>query len=354
MRQPKPIFLCFFLCSLLAVGCQKEEIGPQYTEEAGGERVVTGEKVLYVVNEGNFQSGNASITRILPQSGERSSRIFEKWTGRPLGDVGQSIQLFDEKFFIVVNNSGKIEVVGAGPQREDIGTIDGLKSPRYFLGLNPQKAYVTDLYADRIHIVNPSNLEVTGGIPTDGWCEAIHKKNGKVFVTNMDHGRLDLIDPLKDELVDSLELTEQPNSIVEDANGKLWVLCDGGFEEEKPALYRIDPQSFQVEKQFTFSDITLSPGNLDLSPDRKTLYYLQKGVRSMDIQASSLPTNKLVEEGQGQFYKLEVMGEQGRIYVTDAKDYVQKGALYIFRKDGTPVDTFETGIIPNDLHFRTE
>ncbi len=109
-----------------------------------------------------------------------------------------------------------------------------------------------------------------------------------------------------------------------------------------------------MEKQFTFSDITLSPGNLDLSPDRKTLYYLQKGVRSMDIHASGLPTDKLVEEGQGQFYNLEAMGDQGRIYVTDAKDYVQKGALYIFRKDGTPVDTFETGIIPNDLHFRTE
>ncbi len=338
----------------LTLSCDKEEIGPQYVDEAGGERVVTGKNAIYVVNEGNFQDGNASMTRVLPSNGDVTQRVFEKWTGRPLGDVGQSITLFDEKFFIVVNNSGKIEVIGAGPQRKDVGTIDGLTSPREFLGMNPQKAYVTDLYADRIHIVNPSSLQVIGGIPTDGWCEAIHEKDGKVFVTNMDRARLDLIDPFQDAITDSLELREQPNSMVEDSNGKLWVLCDGGFEEEKAALYRIDPQNFQVEEEFIFSDITMSPSDLAISPDRSTLYYLQGGVHRMSVQASSLPSNELIPEGQGQFYNLEVAGDQERVFVTDAKDYVQKGSLYRFQNDGTPIDTFETGIIPNDLHFRLE
>ncbi len=353
MKTPSSISTLFLIFLSLAA-CKKEKIGPQYDDEAGGERVVSGERALYVVNEGNFQSGNASITRIVPSSRSITQRVFEKWTGRSLGDVAQSIRLFDGKFFIVVNNSGKVEVVGAGPDRKDLGTIDGMKSPRYFLGLTPKKAYVTDLYADRIHIVDPEGRKVTGSIPTDGWCEEIHEKEGKVFVTNMDQGRLDVIDPSQDALIDSLLLSEQPNSMVEDANGKLWVLCDGGFEEEMPALYRIDPEKVKVEKRFEFSDITLSPGNLDISPDRHTLYFLEKGVKRMGIDDQSLPQQALVKEGQGQFYNIEVAGPQERIFVSDAKDYVQKGALYRFRTDGSPIDTFETGIIPNAIHYQLE
>lgn len=351
LKHTQLLSIAFFL---LLAACKKEEIGPQYVDEAGGDRVVNGEKAVYVVNEGNFQSGNASLTRILLNSGTSTQRVFEKWTGRSLGDVGQSMEDFDGNFFIVVNNSGKVEVVSSGPQRQEVGTIGGMESPRYFLGLNPRKAYVTDLYADRIHILNLSEMKLTGGIATDGWTEVIHEKDGKVFVTNMDQGRLDVIDPTKDAFVDSLKLAEQPNSMVEDADGKLWVLCDGGFEEEKAALYRVDPEQVKVEKNFRFSDIGLSPSSLDISPDRRTLYFLSEGVRRMSIDAGGLPNGKLIKEKKGQFYNLEVAGKKEMIFVTDAKDYVQKGSLYRFRSDGTALDSFETGIIPNALHFRLE
>lgn len=354
MTRISNISLLSLALFFLLAGCQKEEVGPQYVEEAGGDRVVTGEKAVYVLNEGNFQSGNATLTRVLLESGEVTQRVFEKWTDRPLGDVGQSIERFDGRFYIVVNNSGKVEVVGAGPNREEVGAIQGMSSPRYFLGLTPQKAYVTDLYADKIHVVDPQQVQVTGSISTDGWCEAMHEKGGKVFVTNMDQGRLDVIDPAQDAIVDSLILSEQPNSLVEDANGKLWVLCDGGFEDEMAALYRIDPQSIQVEKELEFSDITMSPSSLEIAPDRDELYFLLEGVRKMSIQDDQLPQGKTIEEGQGQFYNLEVAGQEEWVFVTDAKDYVQKGSLYRFEEDGTPLDTFRTGIIPNDLHFRLE
>ena len=352
---------CLYISLLLFVplffgACEKEKVGPQYKRGAGGEDVISGERVLYVVNEGNFQSGNASVTRVLPSSGSVTQRVFKKWTDRSLGDVAQAMIRFDGKFFIVVNNSGKVEVVSAGIDRKYFGAIGGMESPRYFLGLNPKKAYVTDLYADQVHILDPTEMELKGGIATDGWCEELHEKDGKVFVTNMDQGRLDVIDPTKDAFVDSLKLSEQPNSIVEDANGKLWVLCDGGFEEDMPALYRIDPQQVKVEERFEFDNITMSPGNLDISTDRRTLYFLQSGVQRMEVSDKTLPDQKLVEEGQGQFYNLEVEGDGAKeqILVTDAKDYVQKGALYRFRTDGSSIDTFQTGIIPNDVHFKLE
>lgn len=350
MRSHKLLFLLPFFF----FACQKEEIGPQYTDERNGGRVVSGEKVLYVVNEGNFQSGNASLTRILPESGEVTQRVYEGWTGRSLGDVAQFMTRFDGNFFITVNNSGTVEGVSAGPDREDLGTIGGMDSPREFLGLNPHKAYVTDLYADAVHIVDPSSMEHTGSIATDGWTEAILEYDGEVFVTNMDQGQLDRIDPAEDAIVDSLELTEQPNSMVRDGNGKIWVLCDGGFEEELPALYRIDPKAFEIEKKFEFPDISRSPSDLTLSPDQNRIYYLDGGVRRMGVQEEALPQSTLIEEGNGTFYNLAVLGKEEWILLTDAKDYVQKGALYRYRTNGTPIDTFETGIIPNDVHYELE
>lgn len=334
-----------FLSSIFIFSaCKKEEVGPQYVDEAGGGSAVKGDQVVYVLNEGNFQSGNASLTSVVPARGKTSERVFEQWTGRSLGDVAQSIERFEGAFYIVVNNSGKIEVVDGGPQKEDLGTISGLESPRYFLGLNSKKAYVTDLYADAVHIVDPSGMNRSGEIPTDGWTEAILKYEDQVYVTNMDQGRLDRIDPEQDLFVDSLRLREQPNSMVRDANGKLWVLCDGGFEEEKAALFRIDPNSFQVEKEFEFPEIGDSPSELTLSPDRNTLFFLNDGVFRMGIEEGALPSAPLIQQN-GTYLGLRI-SEEGRIHVADAKDYVQKGAFYRYRSDGAPLDTFETGIIP--------
>ena len=65
----------------------------------------------FVLHEGNFQGGNASLSFLNNFTGIMSNGVFTAVNSIPLGDVGQSMTIWDDKGYIVVNNSGKIEVV---------------------------------------------------------------------------------------------------------------------------------------------------------------------------------------------------------------------------------------------------
>ena len=68
---------------------------------------------------------------------------FLKCNGRPLGDVPNSMIINGYLAYIVVNNSGKIEVINRN-SLESVATINGLISPRNMAVVNDNKAYVIE------------------------------------------------------------------------------------------------------------------------------------------------------------------------------------------------------------------
>ena len=68
---------------------------------------------MLVLNEGNFQFSNASLTFYDPIADTVCNNLFYKVNDAPLGDVGESMTLVDGKLYIVVNNSNLIYKVDA-------------------------------------------------------------------------------------------------------------------------------------------------------------------------------------------------------------------------------------------------
>ena len=68
---------------------------------------------VFVLNEGNFQFSNASLSFYDPQADTVANNLFYKVNNAPLGDVAQSLALADGKLYIVVNNSNLIYKVDA-------------------------------------------------------------------------------------------------------------------------------------------------------------------------------------------------------------------------------------------------
>jgi hypothetical protein len=63
------------------------------------------------INEGAFGQGNGSISFLNTDSNTFSEDLYFAANNLPLGDVAQSISLYDNRAFIAVNNSQKMEVV---------------------------------------------------------------------------------------------------------------------------------------------------------------------------------------------------------------------------------------------------
>ncbi len=360
MKQSNVHIFLLLIGLCLFSACKKKEVGPQKVEEetsSGNDQNNTGtggsgegsSKGVFVVNEGNFQGGNASVTYYDPEDQSVELEVFQNTNSRPLGDVAQSMIRTASGYAIPVNNSGKVEIV-TGTDLNSAGTVSGMNSPRYFLELAANKAYVTDLYADALHIVDLQNYQVTGSIAVNGWTEQLTETEGKVYVANMDQALLLIIDPSQDKVIDSIAVAEQPNSVIVDEENDLWVLCDGGFQTEKAALFHIDTEKDSILDEFRFQDIQDSPSELVVGPAGETLYFLNNGLFQMNTSSSQLPSQPLVKESGKVFYGLGISPDE-ELYVSDAVDYVKRGKVYRFDVSGAPLDTFSVGVIPGGFCF---
>lgn len=305
---------------------------------------------VFITCEGNFQSGNAVLSYFNFDNEQVTADVFNSVNSMALGDVCQSMCIFNGKGYIVVNNSGKIEVINPNNFAR-LTTINGLSSPRYFLPVDSSKAFVTDLYANQINIVDLTNNSLAGIIPLNGWTEELALVNGTVYVTNEESNCIFLVDPVAQQVVDSISISYASNSLRADANGKLWVLCGGDITNSIPgALHRINPATQQVEASFPFP-AGQTPWKLRMNSTGDTLYFLNGGVYRMAITDAGLPSSAFIVQGSANFYGLGIDPASHLIYVSDAIDYVQPGLVLRYRPDGTLVNQFHVGITPGDFCF---
>ncbi|MDQ3191945.1 MAG: YncE family protein [Bacteroidota bacterium] len=348
MMRRRYIALIFVLIFL---SCKKDK--PLETEPEKPVQI-TQKGGVFIINEGNFQWGNASIDFYNNVDSSYSSNIFKTANNRPLGDVFQSMEIIKDKAYLVINNSGKIEVVNL-LDFKTIGTISGLTSPRYFQSISPTKAYVTDYADNAISVVDLNTNSVVKKIPCMGFTEEIILSNGKVFVTNIQSEYVYVVNPLTDLITDSIKTGFASNSIRQDKNGKLWVLCNGSSTNNKPgSLHRIDPNTNLVEYSVFYQDANQNPFKLRINSSNDILYFLNKGVCKIDINNPSLPAEPFIKQVNSIFYGLGVEPETGKIYVADAIDYVQRGKVMRYNNQGVLIDSFLAGIIPGDFYFLEE
>ncbi len=331
--------------AVLLFACKKDK--PSSNDNTTNVTPTSGGTV-YVGCEGNFLSSNSKVSFYTEGTGSVVSDLYQVTNGAGVGDVLQSMQNYGGKIYLVVNNSSKIQV--CKPNTLQLETsITGFTSPRYILPVSNSKAYVTDLMANKVWKVDLTTNTISGSIALNGWCEQMQLVYGKVFVANYTTGKVYVIDSKSDVLIDSIVVSETAESMVQDANGKLWVLCNGNsFSSIAPAMYRINPVSKSVEQTFA---LTGYPSKLCANSSNDTLYFLNAGVYQFNCNASALPSTPLIDQGTSSFYGLSIHPESSKIFVGDAVDYISNGKVKMYKPNGTFTGSFTVGISPSSFLF---
>lgn len=339
MRKKRNLMIGMALLTAVAfTGCKKEKNNG--TDEYFGNGT-------FILCEGAFLQGNARIDFLNKNSDSLKTDIFRKANDIPLGDVLQSMTIFDEKAFLVVNNSGKIEVTNPKDMKI-LTTITGLTSPRYVCRVSDDKAYVSDLFGGKINIINLNSLSVTGNIPLPGWTEEMWKKNTEIWVTN---GSRDYVYILEnDALKDSVMVGYGSTSLREDYQGNLWVLTGGNYLDNTPSkLVRVNPQNKSVVWEFSLPAFGAS--KLRMNSAKTTLYFLYDGkVFRKNAGDSQAPAQFIALPGK-YFYGIGIDPSTGNIWLGDAGDFTSPGTVMIFSPGGELLKEFTTGVAPTDFVF---
>jgi hypothetical protein len=300
MKKATLLLLCG---ALVFCACRKDPVPepPSKDADLSGQKVdVSGfpetVKKLFVLNEGGMGSNNATLDFLRISDGNYVTGAFRKMNpsvGAGLGDVGNDVVVHGDELWIVVNNSGIVEVVSAKDETE-IAAI-AVPTPRS-IAFDERYAYVTSW----------AGAYATGSYDENGYYSVTDAKNPK--------GQVYRIDLSTKKVAGSVEVGYQPEGIA-CYDGKLYAANSGGISSQLPPDYSydntvsiIDTKSFKVTK------------TVEVQVNLKNVYADGKG----NIYVTSLGDYLSVHSGLYCLRSSLVDGDS----VSKVADYVSVSALY--------------------------
>ena len=279
----KRILFIFSLAAIILTGCDIVEFGPKgpQPEEPSKDAELTGTQVdvsaipagirkVFMLNEGGMGSNNASLDFLRVSDGNYVTGVFKKMNptaGAGLGDVGNDIAVNGDELWIVVNNSGIMEVLSAKDETE-IAAIS-VPTPRN-VAFDDTYAYVTSwagAYANygsdysitdyknpkgQVYRINLSTKKLDGSVEVGYQPEGIALRDGKLYVANSGgiasqlpptysyDNTVSVIDTKTFAVTKTIEVQVNLKNAWSDGAGNVYVTCLGDYWSVHSGLYVID------------------------------------------------------------------------------------------------------------------
>src|SRR5690554_937855 len=336
----------FIVTALFLFSCNSDDDQPAVVQ------IPDSGSVILVGNEGSYMGDNASLSLVGRDANTVSQNVYAAANdGADLGDILQSTYKFDDEIYIVLNNSGKIEVI----DKTDFTskrTLSGMNSPRYMLIESAEKAYVSDFLANGIHVVNPKGGTYSSLINTGFWVEHMIAHNNEIWCSAPNTDKVYFLDRSTHLFTDSLTLSMGVSDMGMDSNNDFWIMSQGTWSEPyiDPALHHVDGATKELINTYAFPAGTGFGGNLVMSADKQNVLYLLNGkIYKMGISSTSLPSDPFIERSGSGFYTFSVNENTGEIAATDALDFSQAGKVYFYESNGQNIDNYSVGIAPRSV-----
>ena len=376
--------LLYIVLMAALTACRTDDAIVYMEEEDTGGRSVASEVVgMYVLNEGNMGSNKCTLD-YLDLSGKDSTvhylrNIYAERNPsevKELGDVGNDIQIYGSRLWMVINCSNKVEVCRASDAVK-IGKVN-IPNCRY-VAFDGDYAYVSSYVGPvslegnaprgMIYKVDTLTLEKLDSCVVGYQPEEMVATGGKLYVANSGGYNF----PAYDSTISTVDLKtmrEERHTEVavnlhhlrEDHYGQLWVTSRGNYENEPSNLYclRLSESGEPIithQMDVQVSDLCIVGDSLyfygvgwNQVTQQNTRQYGIINVRTHQMVADVLSNAEELAKIRMP-YGIIVHPKNRDFYVMDAKNYVSSGELLHFHADGTFDYKVRTGDIPAHATF---
>ncbi len=353
-----------------------EDIISRQPEDVTPPAAVDSIKGFYLLNEGNMGSNKCTLDFFDATTGTYIRNIYAEANPgvvQELGDVGNDIQIYDDKLWVVVNCSNLIEVMDVATARH-IAQIS-IPNCRY-ITFSGDYAYVTS-YAGPVEIDPNSRLGYVAKIDirtmkvvaecTVGYQpEEMAVCGDRLYVANSGGYRVpyydrtvSVIDIGTFSVVGTIEVAENLHRMEKDSDGFVWVSSRGDYYGTPSKTFVIDTHTDEVcaTLDIPCSDMTVCGDSLYIygasfsyTTGNTTATYAIVNTKTRQVVKENIITDG-TESRISYPYGIAVNPDTHEFYVTDAGDRVSPGELYCFSPEGKLKWSVRTGDIPAHIAF---
>ena len=341
----KVVLMTLAALGLLFASCSSDDDNGGMTGTEGLER----DRHALVVNEGGFQQANSSLGVLDLDTREYLPNQFAEISENSLGDIFQSIYLKEERAYLVINNSSKIEILNLETLEHE-GTIADLGSPRYMVSQG-SNAWVSALFDEAIHAIDLNTGEIIGQIDFPGWSEEMIFHGENLLVTCPDCHHKYLLNPETGAILDSVFTGENTHILRALDDGRILSFNSGSFDGSHEPVLRLFNQDLDLLDSLVIDDLSYI-GAADLNETSDRFYFAGTDVKYIEIEAGGLSQVNTAFSTEEPFsvYQL-TSGPEGKIYLTDARDFSSLGQVYVYSAQGDQLYQFEAGVVPSRVNF---
>lgn len=342
---------------------------------------------MYLVNEGNMGSNKCTLDYLDYTEGIYMRNIYPERNPtvvKELGDVGNDVQIYGNKLYIIVNCSNKVEVLDA---RTGV-RIKQIEIPNCrYICFRREHAYVSSYVAGvlidpnaplgAVFKIDTASLQVVDKVTVGYQPEEMVVLGDYLYVANSGGYRV----PYYDNTVSVVEFEgfHQEQQIVVGLNlhrikadkyGKLWVSSRGNYNDIYSPYGSVPSNLFVLDKRVGYNEMIVTDtinvpcSNMAIHGDSLYLYShdydnitqqstLTYGI--INIKTKKVVSKNFITDGTEKEikmpYGISIHPETGDIYVTDAKNYVSTGTLSCYNKEGKRKWRVSTGDIPAHMVY---
>ena len=311
------------------------------------------ENGVLITNEGNFNTGNGSLSFISSDSAVTNDLFTTINSGQLLGDVVQSIYHTDDKVFVIVNNSHVIY----GLNRSDLTiayVIRQTKLPRYMTH-EGNIGYFTEW----IDFSTPGQLksfDLSTGQLLDSATVGFGAEfpliyEGQIFVSNSFESSVSILETSTLDVVNTLETAPSPGQMILSRRGNIYLICGGGYTPDWAPANDGAMQTIKENAIVATTDLGQNVNaRMAISLEEDRLFFTtgnQIWQLNLDLGAAS---QLLDDAGVIGYYGIGV-SPAGHLYLGDHAGFQGAGSVLVYSTEGDKLGAFTVGIAPNGFIF---